>query len=194
MVKRSVEQDLRTRNFEARNGRIESNMLVKNQREQRRVLKGQGDCWQWQGSGQCTKGHNCIFWPDENKRAQNCDTARIFARTFNVARWENSAKAKSFRGRSPSGKKSRLPCKHHLKGTCANPSCEKWRSPECLLYKSTEGCKFGDKCAFAHRRVEEQPSERFKRKGDKSVVALLKEAKNLGCVFQDVEPPRSSSL
>ena len=33
MVKRSIEQDLRTRNFEARNGKIESRMLVKNQRE-----------------------------------------------------------------------------------------------------------------------------------------------------------------
>ena len=51
MVKRSIEQDLRTRNFEARNGRIESNMLVKNQREQRHVLKVQGDCWQWRAKG-----------------------------------------------------------------------------------------------------------------------------------------------
>ena len=54
MAKRSIEQDLRTRNFEARNGRIESNMPVKNQREQRRVLKRQGDCWQWRASGQCS--------------------------------------------------------------------------------------------------------------------------------------------
>ena len=44
-VKRSIEQDLKSRNLEARNGRIESNILIKNQREQRRVHKGQGDCW-----------------------------------------------------------------------------------------------------------------------------------------------------
>ena len=43
IVNRSIEQDLRTRNFESRNGKIESRMLVKNQREQRHVLKGQGD-------------------------------------------------------------------------------------------------------------------------------------------------------
>ena len=42
MVKRSIEQDLRTRTYEARNGRIESNMLVTNQSEQRHVLKGRG--------------------------------------------------------------------------------------------------------------------------------------------------------
>ena len=41
MVKRSIEQNLRSRNLGARNGRIESNILVKNQREQRRVHKGQ---------------------------------------------------------------------------------------------------------------------------------------------------------
>ena len=32
MVKRSIEQDLRTRNSEARNGKIESNMLIKRTR------------------------------------------------------------------------------------------------------------------------------------------------------------------
>ena len=40
MVKRSIEQNLRSRNSEARNGRIESGVSVKNQREQRRVQKG----------------------------------------------------------------------------------------------------------------------------------------------------------
>ena len=87
-----------------------------------------------------------------------------------------------------------MPCKDHLKRTCANPSCEKWHSSECSFYKSAEGCKFGDKCAFAHRRVEEQPTKKSKRSGNKSAVALLKETKNLGCVSQDVEPPRSSSI
>ena len=70
MVKRSIEQDLRTRNFEARNGRIESNMLVKNQREQRHVLEGQGDCWQWKVIGQCSKGDTCSFGHDANERAK----------------------------------------------------------------------------------------------------------------------------
>ena len=42
-VKRSIEQNLRSWNFDARNGRLESGVLVKNQREQRRVQRGQGD-------------------------------------------------------------------------------------------------------------------------------------------------------
>ena len=81
-----------------------------------------------------------------------------------------------------------------MKGTRANPSFEKWHSPQCSWYKSAEGCKLGDKCSFEHRCCEEQPRKRSKRSGVRSAVALLKEPKNLGCVFQDVEPPRSSSI
>ena len=39
MAKRSIEQDLRTRKLEARNGRIESHMLVKNQKDSVMFLK-----------------------------------------------------------------------------------------------------------------------------------------------------------
>ena len=39
---------------------------------------------------------------------------------------KGSAKAESPRGRNPSGRINRMPCKDHLKCTCANPSCEKW--------------------------------------------------------------------
>ena len=51
------------------------------------------------------------------------------------------------------------------------------------------GCKFGEKCSFAHRQVEGQPSQKPKKEGDKSAVAVLKDARRLGCVFQDTEPP-----
>ena len=51
MVTRSIEQELRSRNLDARNGRTESNILVKNPREQRRVHKGQGSCWRCQPQG-----------------------------------------------------------------------------------------------------------------------------------------------
>ena len=68
----------------------------------------------------------------------------------------------------------RLPCKEYLKGTCTNSFCEKWHPPECFFYKSEKGCRFGDKCSYVHRQVEEQPSKMSQKKGDKSAVALLK--------------------
>ena len=148
----------------------------------------------------------------------------------------NASRTGSLRGRSPSGRMSRLPCKDYLKGTCTNSFCEKWHPPECLFYKSENGCRFGEKCSYAHRQVEEQPSKKSTKNGDKSAVAMLKKndwhenvrqpvvnrdknhkrsgrpdinrdtchelkrkpcgrrsssARHLGCVFQDMKPPKS---
>ena len=170
-------------------GRIESNLLVKNQREQRRVQKGQGDCWQWQASGQCTKGDQCSFQHDRNKRAKPTTQPTPSPQSSTQIQGVKSpARSKSPGRKSPSGRISRQPCKDHLKGIYTNPSCEKWHSPECLLHKTD------NKCAFAHRRVDEQPRKRSQQNGDKSAVALLKEAKNLGCIFEDMEPAKSSLI
>ena len=87
----------------------------------------------------------------------------------------------------------RLPCKDYLKGTCTNSFCEKWHPPECFFYKTKSGCRFREKCSSAHRQVDEQPAKRSKKNDDKSAVAVLKSTRQLGCVFQDVEPPKSSS-
>ena len=124
----------------------------------------------------------------------------------------NASKTRSPRGTSPGGKMARLLHQDHLKGTCTTPFCEKWHPPECLFYKSDKGCRFGEKCSHAHRQVEEQPSERSKNNGDKSAVAMLKQSQHyyrtgrlvvnvyssitrqLGCGFQDMEPPKSSSI
>ena len=107
---------------------------------------------------------------------------------------ERNARTRSPRGKSPSGRMSRLPCKDYLKGTCTNSFCEKWHPPECLFYKSENGYRFGEKCSYAHRQVDEQRSKMSKKNGDKSAVAMLKSTRQLGCVFQDMEPPKSSSI
>ena len=90
-----------------------------------------------------------------------------------------------------SGRMSRLPCKDYLKGPCTTPFCEKWQPPECWFYKSKNGCRFGEKCSYAHRQVDEQPSKRSKKYGDKTAAPMLKNTRQLGCVSQDMEPPKS---
>ena len=64
MVKRSIEQDIRNKNFGARNGHYERNAVVKNQGTKQRVQRVLGDCWQWEANGQCVKGDNCSFRHD----------------------------------------------------------------------------------------------------------------------------------
>ena len=140
------------------------------------------------------------------------------------------SRTRSPRGKSPSGRMSRWPCKDYLGGTCNNSFCEKWHLPECLYYKTKNGCRFGEKCSFAHRQVDAQPTKWSKSNNDESAVSILKkenwqeresvsdschdrtgklvrksgkklgrnsskrqlsDARQLGCVFQDMTPPKS---
>ena len=55
MVKRSIEQDLRNKNFRARNGNYERNAVVKNPGTKQRVQRILGDCWQWESTGSVLK-------------------------------------------------------------------------------------------------------------------------------------------
>ena len=184
MVKRRIEQDLRNRNFGARNRNYEINAVVKNQGTKQRGQRTLGDCWQWKANGQCSKGDNCSFRHDINKRAKTTQP-NPSPNSFMQQDEKKASRTRSPRGKSFSGKMFRLPCKDYFKGTCTNSFCEKWHPPECLFYKSESG---------SHRLVEEQPSKGSKKNGDKSAVAMLKSTRQLGCVFQDMEPPKSSSI
>ena len=193
MVERSVEQNLRMKNFEAINGNYETNAVVKNQGTKQREQRSLGDCWQWKADGQCSKGDNCSFQHDTNKRAKSTQPNPSPESSAQQSE-TNASRTKSPRGRCPSGKMARLPCKGYLKGTCTTPFSEKWHPPECLFCKTKSGCRFGEKCSFAHRQVDEQQTKRSKTNNDKSAVAMLKNTRQLVYVFQDTEPPKSSSI
>ena len=167
--------------------------MVKNQGTKQREQRSLGDCWQWKANGQSSKGDNCSFRDDTNKRAKSTQP-NPSPRSSTQQSVKNASRTRSPGGRSPSGKMARLPCKDYLKGTCTTPFCEIWHPPECLFYKSEKGCRFGEKCSYPHRQVDEQPCKKFKKNGDKSAVAMLKNTRQLGCVFPDMEPPKSSSI
>ena len=175
MVKRSIEQDLRNMNFGARNGNYERNAVVKNQGTKQRGQRTLGDCWQWDTNGQCSKGDICSFRHDINKRAKMTQpNPNPSPSSFMQQKERNASRTRSPRGKGPSGRMSRWPCKDYLKGTCTNWFCEKWHPLECLFYKTKSGCRFGEKCFCAHRQVDEQPSKSSKKNDDKSAVAILK--------------------
>ena len=87
---------------------------------------------------------------------------------------KSASRTRSLRGRSSSGKMARLPCKDYLKKTCTTPFCEKLHPQMYLFYKSENGCRFGDKCSCEHRQVDEQPSKKSKKNGDKSAVTFFR--------------------
>ena len=133
MVKRSIEQNLRIKNFEAKNGNYETNAVVKNQVTKQREQRTLGDCWQWKANGQCCKGDNCSFRHDMNKRAKSTQPSPS-PRSSTRQNDRNASRTRSPRGKSPSGRMSRLPCKDYLKGSCTDSCCEKWHPPECLFH------------------------------------------------------------
>ena len=151
--------------------------MVKNQGT--RIL---GDCWQWETNGQCVKGDICSFRHDMNKRGQ-VTPSNPSPNSFMRQSERKPSRTRSPRGRSPSGRMSRWPCKEYLRGTCNNSFCEKWHPPECLFYKTKSGCRFGEKCSYAHPQVDEQPTKRSKKNDDKSAVAMLKKGN-----WQEREP------
>ena len=157
MVKRSIEQDLRNRNFGATNGNSERNAVVKNQSVYKEFLDIVGN-----GSSTGFRGDNCSFRHDISKRGKMTQS-NTSPNSFMQQNERKASRTRSPRGRSPSGRMSRWPYKDDLKGTCNNSFCEKWHPPECLFYKTKSGCRFGGKCSYAHRQVDEQPTERSKR-------------------------------
>ena len=217
MVKRSVEQNLRTKNFEARNGNYETAAMVKNGTKQR-GQRNLGDCWHWETNGQCVKGDNCNFRHDMSKHAKATQP------------WANIIEnPKSQRKKSQWWRMSRWPCKDCVKGSCNNSLCERWHPPECLFHKSENGCTLG-KSARSHiarlmisRRkgpkrlmtkvlwlcwernwqekesvsdaCHDRPGEPGQRRdtklGQNSSKRHISGARQLGCVFQDITPPKS---
>ena len=173
MVKRSIGQDIRILASETE---IMKEMpWSRIQGTQQRVQRILGDCWQRESNGQCTRGDNCSFRHDINKRSKMTQP-NSSPNSFMQQNERNASRTRSPRGKSPSGRMSRWPCKDYLKGTCTSSFCEKWHLPECLFYKTKSGCKFGEKCAYAHRQVDEQPGKRSKKNDDKSAVAMLKKS------------------
>ena len=109
MVKRSIEQEIRNKNFGARSGNFEKNAVVKNQGRKQRVQRILGDCWQWEANGQCVKGDNCSFRHDINKRGKSSPS------NPSQNSFMQQSERKPSRTRSPSGRMSRWPCKDYLK-------------------------------------------------------------------------------
>ena len=171
MVKRIIEQDIRNKNLGPEMEIMRRTPWSRIREQKQRVQRILGDCWQWESNGQCSRGDHCSFRHDINKRGKMTQS-NTSPNSFMRQNERKPSRTRSPRGKSPSGRMSRWPCKDYLTGTCNNSFCEKWHPPECLFYKTKSGCRFGEKYSFAHRQVDEQPTQRSKNNGDKSAVAF----------------------
>ena len=146
---------------------------------------------------------------------------------------------KPSRTRSPRGKKSRVvdclggPARITSKELATTHSVKDGILQNACSTKTRMVAGLGEKCSFAHRQVDAQPTKWSKSNNDKSAVALLKkgdwhergsvtdryhdrsgkpdkrsdkklgqnsskrqlsDARQLGCIFQDMTPPKSILL
>ena len=148
MVRRYIDQTIRTRNFRARNESIETGVLVKSQHGS--ALKGEWEkCYQWKAHGHSSREDSCSF-SHGNNRGQPAQSSSLAPRAQRQIDGRRPSQGGSPRGSSPSGKRGQKPCKNDLKGNCTNPSYGCWYLPENQNYNSESGCNLGDICLLRH--------------------------------------------
>ena len=160
MVKRSTDQKLILRNFDARHERIKTGAVVTNRGGQRGVERGQGECFQWKAKGQCSRGDKCSFRHNEDKRAK--PTPKKLLHILNHQQ----------RGRSVRGKERQRPeSTWEVRDSRAKITWkvftrslrDYWHPPECQCFSSELEYNFADKCSFAHKQIEGQPRKNRNR-------------------------------
>ena len=104
IVKRCMDQKVRARNFEARNERIETEVLVKTRKGKLvTVERKHGECCRLKAKEQCTKGNACSFRHDESKRGKVTQSSSPAPKPLKTQNdWKSSSRGKPPRGRSPS--------------------------------------------------------------------------------------------
>ena len=70
---------------------------------------------------------------------------------------------------------------------CKESSCGHLQPPVCYKYKFGNGCIYGHRCQYRH---EEKPSKRSSKESTQKAVAILRQNKVQGCVFQNSDPKK----
>ena len=154
MVKRSIEQNLRIKSLKPETEIMRQTPWSRIRGKSRRLLAMESQravFW---------KGDNCSFRHDITKRGKPTQPNPSL-RSSTRQSVKNASRTRSPRGRSPSGRMSRLPCKDYLKGICTTPFCEKWHPPECLFYKSEND--LGKSALMRIARLMNSLAKSFKR-------------------------------
>ena len=118
MVKRCLDQRIRARSFEAR--------MKEPRQEHQRNTEAKGNpsvCKESQENGRrkvCAQERTLVVsFTMRINVGKRCDRPLLFQNRRRTA-IENSSRGKVLSGRSPSGKRSRRPCKDYISGECTN--------------------------------------------------------------------------
>ena len=163
MVKRSIEQNLRIKNFEARNGNYERNAVVKNQGTKQRGQRTPGNCWQWKSNGQCSKKDNCNFREDIKKRAKSTQP-NPSPRSFMQQNERHASRTQVPEARVPVVECLDGPARITSKELAPIHSVKNGILQSACSTRPRVVADLGEKCSYEHRQVEEQPSKTSKKR------------------------------
>ena len=130
--------------------------IMRQQHEQRSL----GDCWQWKPNVQCSKGDSCSFRHDMNKRAKSTQPNPSPSSSTQQS-VKNASRTRSPRGRAPAEECFDCPARITSKELAPIHSVKNSILQNACSTSQKNGCRFGKKCSYAHRQVDEQPSIRF---------------------------------
>ena len=193
MVKRSIEQNLRIKNFHARIGNFETSAVVKNHRGQNSVNQG---LWEIVGSGKLTGSVRketiavsvTISISVQKRHSRTLLQDLLRSRVWKMHREpevpEAEAHVEECLGCFARITSKELAQLHSAQNGILRSACS-------TSHKKDAG---GEKCSYAHRQVDEQPSKKSEKSGEKSAVAILKNTRQFGFESQDMEPPKSTTI
>ena len=144
------------------------------------------------------RGHQCSFRHESDDRAPTPTSKASSPSEPSMTRGRSVSRKRSVSGRSQIGRILQQPCTYFLKGTCTRSRCEYLHPPECQFYKTESGCKAGDKCLFAHYKIEEQPSKKPNKSfqngesDDKGAVAVCENCATIGLCLASLRAVRTS--
>ena len=176
-----MNQRIRARNFVARNERIEMGVPEKLVKGNLSLLRGSKE----KAEGRCTARDACSFRRDVvlscSKTADSKRREIFFERENSQRSWSLWTEIKD-RAKATSVEIARI--RHVIFGIF----------PTVNITKTQSNCNFGEKWVFMHTEVDSQPDKKPKKTGGKKSVAPLKNSTQLGCVFQDVQLPKSNAI
>ena len=126
--------------------------------------------------GQCSRGDSCSFQQEEEKRAKPTPETAPHSESQTEKGGRSASRKQNVRGRSPSRKFPRQPCRDYLKGICTKTPCDYWHLPECQFYNLNRVVNLVTSARLHTGRLKVNPAKKPRKDGDKSAV------RDLGCV------------
>ena len=130
MVKRSIDQKLRLRNYDTRNESIQTGAVVTSRRGLSGVEGGKGICYPWKKKAIVRKETVAVSCHETQDRAQKPEHTVATPSEPTASRGRSVSRKRSIRGKCNHGSILRQPCRYYFKGTCTRTSCEYWHPPE----------------------------------------------------------------